>query len=1762
MKFDGEETMTAVKKLLLCCLLLALVWSLSALVREDADRIGFGNVYVGGHYNRTFTWTNSNSFPVTFFQITLTGNRAFSISEVPELPLVCAPGESFSYQINFDPVYAGAQYCQTNHTTDFPGQQRWSSYHSGTAYWPMIHRLPYYEDCSTEFADDLPAGWSKIASDTYNAQVGLFEVDYYYQQLVLNNGHTTSSQHNFLLITPFIADSLDLSRMRMKLRVQSSPANLPLILGTMTDPADLSSFVPCDTLVTGTNWDEFVIELAVFQTGGRYLAFRHPVTASYQNFFLDDITIEYIPANDLSVLSLSGDYNQAAMSEALVYAEILNRGTEPQANYRVILEDYNGNTLGVSPGVLIAPGQRIMVPLIWQPYEALGYRLRGNLENPGDQNPLNNKSPEFRMLISPGYADLRTIGDGSMEARVPMDTYYEYHIFETIYYPAEIGRTGQIYAIRFFKTFGSTSSRSYNVFVGETPQTDLSSGWIPSTLLSPVYSGPIGFSNETSYVTITFQNPYIYNGGNLVVMISSFGYSVPGGYFNNFKCQISGSSRSRWATRNSPAAYNPAGPPMPSTLSNIYPMTTLFFSGHQDYQGVSVFPHSAEFGDQPVDSQQSLVFSLINQSNSPITVTNLALRGDDAFSVLEETALPRTLQIGQRLLFSLKYAPLALGDHSAILSISDDTGRQIYSFPVSGRASPQEVTELPLTLGFDHTYQDDVPQGWLKYVQTNANSRIIRSGENPHSKPSCLLFANGNDMYPQLLIAAPPLAPNIDINSLRLKFWARSNLQSSFQIGFASDPTIASDFLLISDIPISTDWSIYSVDLNSYPPDAQGRRLVIRYPGGASAIALYLDDLRLEYKPQRDLELIHLSGNSSPSLDHSSTCRVRIRNWGELSAQSFTVRLLDENGTIINQQSYGNLPAGSSQDYLLNWQSPVVIASLRAELVFPGDENLSNNLSAPMPLDFCDDGEALSFGEGYIPANVPLDYSKNASIYQCILTRNQLYDFYGMIHGLALDYRFNLQVPSRAIKIWLGRTSLTDLSQGWIPISEQELVFSDSLGIIPPGEHELSLIFPDSFDFRYGDNLVLTFLRPNDNINHGLYKDFYCHRDSSARHLFFSSETGGIDPVYPPLGNLTDLLPNIRFLISTGGTGSLTCTVQDPSGMPVADVAVVLAGSVYSTETDANGSFGYAHLPPGDYQIQLSKFAYQPLQHDITVTVDQNTDLLLTIHPYPQVSIFGRIFGSDTGALLPNASVYLSGYQDYFAASSPEGLFQITGVYGTMPYNYIILAEGYQTRMGTWFPGSTDLYLGDIFLYENAYPPNNAQASLVDETILLSWDMPNTSPVGLQESFESEVFPPPGWSRIINNNEGVQPSGLMPTWCRSGSVNPGLQPAIPPHGSYQAGLGWAGSHQDEWLITPPFNCPAESYLSFQSYVFQGSTAGDHYYVKVSNDNAATWTIIWDAATQTGGWNYYQTTVQIDLAIYSGQEIKIAFHAEDPITEDGLWYVWLIDNVYVGNVLRKTDDRALVSWKIHRLIQGTENSPENWSLLEELPLDELSFVDTAWQELPAGDFRWAIQAVYQANVISEPVFSNVISKLIHSGMISGVVRQTTLQPIPGATVSAGSISATTNNSGAYTLILPAGTYSVTAQATDFQSQTIENVIVYEDQTTTANFKLTPGSEAWLDTPPAKTDLIGCAPNPFNPQTTIRYSLRDHSTMRLYIYNQRGQVVRRMVDQEQPSGYYSIIWDGKDSSGRSCGSGLYLIRMESGSFSKIVKAILLK
>jgi hypothetical protein len=99
-------------------------------------------------------------------------------------------------------------------------------------------------------------------------------------------------------------------------------------------------------------------------------------------------------------------------------------------------------------------------------------------------------------------------------------------------------------------------------------------------------------------------------------------------------------------------------------------------------------------------------------------------------------------------------------------------------------------------------------------------------------------------------------------------------------------------------------------------------------------------------------------------------------------------------------------------------------------------------------------------------------------------------------------------------------------------------------------------------------------------------------------------------------------------------------------------------------------------------------------------------------------------------------------------------------------------------------------------------------------------------------------------------------------------------------------------------------------------------------------------------------------------------------------------------------------------------------------------------------------------------------------------------------------------------------------------------------------------------------PAKTELTGNYPNPFNPITNIQFSLKDESQVSLMIYNVRGQKVKTLVQDEMQAGYHSVIWNGTDEVGKSVSSGVYFSKFDSddnnnsGRYTSVKKVILLK
>jgi len=88
------------------------------------------------------------------------------------------------------------------------------------------------------------------------------------------------------------------------------------------------------------------------------------------------------------------------------------------------------------------------------------------------------------------------------------------------------------------------------------------------------------------------------------------------------------------------------------------------------------------------------------------------------------------------------------------------------------------------------------------------------------------------------------------------------------------------------------------------------------------------------------------------------------------------------------------------------------------------------------------------------------------------------------------------------------------------------------------------------------------------------------------------------------------------------------------------------------------------------------------------------------------------------------------------------------------------------------------------------------------------------------------------------------------------------------------------------------------------------------------------------------------------------------------------------------------------------------------------------------------------------------------------------------------------------------------------------------------------------------------LQGNYPNPFNPDTIIKYSLKEPTRLKLSIFNLKGQLVKHLVDANHTAGEHHVSWDGTDANGHPVSSGIYFYQMKTPNFSSSRKMILSK
>ncbi|NNE09936.1 MAG: T9SS type A sorting domain-containing protein [Gemmatimonadetes bacterium] len=111
-----------------------------------------------------------------------------------------------------------------------------------------------------------------------------------------------------------------------------------------------------------------------------------------------------------------------------------------------------------------------------------------------------------------------------------------------------------------------------------------------------------------------------------------------------------------------------------------------------------------------------------------------------------------------------------------------------------------------------------------------------------------------------------------------------------------------------------------------------------------------------------------------------------------------------------------------------------------------------------------------------------------------------------------------------------------------------------------------------------------------------------------------------------------------------------------------------------------------------------------------------------------------------------------------------------------------------------------------------------------------------------------------------------------------------------------------------------------------------------------------------------------------------------------------------------------------------------------------------------------------------------------------------------------------------------------------------------------QITTGTSDLAMGGSA--DLVPTVTSLQGAVPNPFNPTTSIRFSLATAGNVRVEIFDVRGRRVRSLLNESREAGEHQLVWNGKNDDNETVASGTYFVNMSADNFKSTSKLTLLR
>lgn len=620
--------------------------------------------------------------------------------------------------------------------------------------------------------------------------------------------------------------------------------------------------------------------------------------------------------------------------------------------------------------------------------------------------------------------------------------------------------------------------------------------------------------------------------------------------------------------------------------------------------------------------------------------------------------------------------------------------------------------------------------------------------------------------------------------------------------------------------------------------------------------------------------------------------------------------------------------------------------------------------------------------------------------------------------------------------------------------------------------------------------------------------------------------------------------------------------------------------------TDASGALLLNFIPfttPGTAQLVMTRSLRQPLIANVEITASAGPYLIVnnmtvndsnnslaeageTLHLDVTVNNVGTLAAQNVNAVLSTTNPYITittgtANLTNVSVNSPQiisNTFQIT-IAANAPDQEIATLNFLFTdgANNTWTANKTLTLNAPVIVFSQAtyFDPNNANGFEPGETITVSFNLSNTGHVNTQAgnlelinrtslaTISQQTFTLPGIN--TGNNIPISVQVTISTEASVGSV-------IPIGLAYTAGITLANE-----LLAIPVGSIGDGFESGTIATPPWTNSSTiPWYIATGTDNVHSGT--YSARTGAIG-NNGLTELSITKNVGVAGNITFWRKVSSELNYDYLkFYIddavmgqWSGTQAWSQQSYPVTTGQHTFKWTYSKDYSTVSGSDCAW-------IDDIVFPMTEDSSMPLY-YQPTNAITFNLVNLNQAVSQDLVIRNLGSSALTGTI---TVPAVVNLSFNGTPVSDTYN-------------YSIPALANGiFNIGLLLNSTLNLDAaiTITSNDPATPNQQISLhiDTVanndpneiPLVTKLEGNYPNPFNPETTIRFALKEQGEVQLKIYNSKGQLVKTLVDGDYKAGNHSIKWNGTDNYGKTLSSGVYLYRLNTAGVSQTRKMMLMK